>query len=126
MLTPAPTKHPHPPTLHSPGADRLKRQIALVARQNRATGRDSPLRPLLDATGAVNVPKALMSAITNAVQEDGELADAASEQVGGLLFHKPFIGCLMGGHMDVLGCCQCAQGADGCHNDCSAGGWRAG
>jgi hypothetical protein len=31
---------------------------------------------------AVNVPKVLMGAITTAVQEDGELADAASEQVG--------------------------------------------
>jgi hypothetical protein len=64
------------------GADRLKRQIALVARQHRATGRDSPLRPLLDATAAVAVPRGLMGAITAAIQEDGELADNASEQVG--------------------------------------------
>lgn len=70
-----------PPACLPAGADRLKRQIALVARQNRITGRDSPLRPLLDATGAVNVPRGLMGAITAAIKEDGELADNASEQV---------------------------------------------
>lgn len=74
--------HTAPPNQTSAGADRLKRQIALTARQNRATGRDSPLRPLLDATTPLVVPRGLMGAITAAIQEDGTVADSASEQVG--------------------------------------------
>lgn len=72
---------PHPAFPTTTGAHRLKKQIALVAQQNRVTGRDSPLRPLLDAMAAVSVPRALMNSITSAIQEDGELSDNASEQV---------------------------------------------
>ncbi|WIA43850.1 hypothetical protein OEZ86_010265 [Tetradesmus obliquus] len=63
------------------GADRLKRQVGLVARQNNATQRNGPLGPLLDAVAAVRVPAALMRDINAAINEDGELADSSSEQV---------------------------------------------
>jgi hypothetical protein len=63
------------------GADRLKRQVNLVARQNNALSRTGPLGPLLEAVAAVRVPAALMRDITAAINEDGELADSSSEQV---------------------------------------------
>lgn len=66
------------------GADRLKRQVSLVARQNSATSRTGPLAPLLAAVGAVRVPGGLMRDITAAINEDGDLADSSSEQVGSL------------------------------------------
>ncbi|KAF6255024.1 hypothetical protein COO60DRAFT_258769 [Scenedesmus sp. NREL 46B-D3] len=63
------------------GADRLKRQVNLVARQNNATQRGGPLEPLLEAVAGVRVPAALMRDINAAINEDGELADSSSEQV---------------------------------------------
>eukprot|EP00879_Flechtneria_rotunda_P017603 GHRR01018453.1.p1 GENE.GHRR01018453.1~~GHRR01018453.1.p1 ORF type:complete len:365 (+),score=118.66 GHRR01018453.1:674-1768(+) len=63
------------------GADRLKRQIQLVARQNHANHKGSLLWPLLAAVAQITVPAALMRDITSIITEDGELTDAASEQV---------------------------------------------
>jgi hypothetical protein len=63
------------------GADRLKRQVNLVARQNNALQRNGPLGPLLEAVAGVRVPAGLMRDITAAINEDGELADSSSEQV---------------------------------------------
>lgn len=79
------------------GADRLKRQIQLVARQNNVTNKDSPIWPLLAAVAAVSTPKGLMRDIAAAVNEDGQLADSASEQVTALSlsFLLIFLSCLL-------------------------------
>ena len=47
-----------------------------------ATGRDSPLRPLLGAVAGLTTPTALIRDIGYAIGEDGEVQEAATEQVG--------------------------------------------
>jgi hypothetical protein len=71
-------------SLSPTGADRLKRQVNLVARQNNALQRNGPLGPLLEAVAGVRVPAGLMRDITAAINQDGELADSSSEQVNRL------------------------------------------
>jgi hypothetical protein len=59
--------------------------VNLTARQNNVmTGKNSPLWPLLEAVGRISTPQALMRDIMNCINEDGQLADSASEQVSGL------------------------------------------
>ncbi|GBF93591.1 DNA mismatch repair protein [Raphidocelis subcapitata] len=63
------------------GAEKLRKQIQTTARQSGAGGRDGPLRPLLAAVSGLSPPAALIRDIGYAVGEEGEVQDAASEQV---------------------------------------------
>lgn len=81
--------HPRPPPARlcppplplcpPPGAQKLRKQIQTTARQSGASG---ALRPLLSAVAGLSPPAALVRDVGYAVGEEGEVQDAASEQVG--------------------------------------------
>jgi hypothetical protein len=92
------TTHSTPP---SPGAEKLKKQIQMVSRQQQAGGREGALRPLLSAVAGLAAPAALVRDIGAAVGEDGEVQEGASEQVRGCAVGR------LGRGMELVWICRC-------------------
>ncbi|KAG2444932.1 hypothetical protein HXX76_001668 [Chlamydomonas incerta] len=66
------------------GAERLRKQVVIAARDNDALRPDSPVRLLLAAVGRVRPQPHLLRSVAQAVDEDNNILDSASEQLRGL------------------------------------------
>eukprot|EP00198_Chlamydomonas_reinhardtii_P000810 XP_001690145.1 predicted protein [Chlamydomonas reinhardtii] len=66
------------------GAERLRKQVVIAARDNDALRPDSPVRLLLAAVGRVRPQPHLLRSVAQAIDEDNNIQDSASEQLRGL------------------------------------------
>ncbi|GLC37921.1 hypothetical protein PLESTF_000610400 [Pleodorina starrii] len=66
------------------GADRLRKQVVVAARENDAMRPDSPVRVLLAAAGQLRQQPFLVRSVSMAIDEDANVQDSASEQLRGL------------------------------------------
>ncbi|EFJ45039.1 hypothetical protein VOLCADRAFT_40753, partial [Volvox carteri f. nagariensis] len=66
------------------GAERLRKQVVVAARENDALRPDSPVRVLLAAVGQVRQQPLLVRSVVMAIDEEGRVQDSASEQLRGL------------------------------------------
>ncbi|KAG1661302.1 hypothetical protein FOA52_008649 [Chlamydomonas sp. UWO 241] len=64
------------------GADNLRRQINMAARTYDASGRDSPIAPLLAGVATLTPAPGYCAAVKSAIDDEGKVVDSASEALG--------------------------------------------